>query len=557
MPHDLVIRHGNVIDGSGAARFEGDVAVDGDRITAVGRVENEGRHEIDASGLAVTPGFVDIHTHLDAQVGWDPFLTPLSWHGVTTALLGNCGVTFAPVRPEDPALLAAMMETVEDIPRDAILGGLPWNWEGYGGYLDALEGQAPAINLAGLVGHCAVRFYVMGDRAVDEQPTEAELEEMAEVVGQSVRDGAVGFSTSRLLGHVLPDGRDVPGTHAKHEELVRIAAAVREAGGGLMQNVLNLGGDYEGELALIRKQAETTGDRVLFSITAGRSDQSGKRLNADVDAMRADGLDVNGVAIPRGSGFVAGLVNILPWRHGAWAELAGKDFAGRLAAIDDPATFAQLVDDAAADKGALSKAPIFWLGDGDTPDYVFRPEISLAHLAAEAGEQPAETFLRLSRESRGTALFTMQFFNPNLRAVADLISGDAVLPGLGDAGAHVGQVMDSGWCSFVLSHWVREAGLFSAEEAVRRMSSAPARIIGCRDRGRLAAGLRADINVIDLDRVAERMPEFVNDFPGGAGRFVQRATGYRATVCNGQLILEDDEHTGARGGAVLRSGGSL
>ena len=553
MPHDLVIRGGTVIDGSGEASFAGDVAIDGDRISAVGTVEAEGRREIDATGHAVTPGFVDIHTHLDAQVGWDPFLTPLSWHGVTTALLGNCGVTFAPVRPKDPALLAGMMETVEDIPREAILNGLPWNWEGYGGYLDAVEQKAPAINLAGLVGHCAVRFYVMGERAVDDQPTAAELDEMADVVGQSVRDGAVGFSTSRLLGHVLPDGRDVPGTHAAHGELVRIAEAVRDAGGGLMQNVLNLSGDYEGELSLIRKEAETTGDRVLFSITAGRSDHSGKRLNADVDAMRADGLDVNGVAIPRGSGFVAGLVNILPWRSGAWADLARKDFAGRLAAIDDPATRAELVADARAEAGGFSKAPIFWLGDGEVPDYVFRTENSLAHLAEVAGEDPAETFLRLSRDSRGKALFTMQFFNPNLRAVADLISGQAVLPGLGDAGAHVGQVMDSGWCSFVLSHWVRDAGLFSAEEAVRRMTSAPARIIGFEDRGRLAAGLRADVNVIDLERVSECMPEYVNDFPGGAGRFVQRARGYRATVCNGQVMLENDAHTGVRAGTVLRS----
>jgi len=397
-----------------------------------------------------------------------------------------------------------------------------------------------------------VRFYVMGERAVDEQPTAAELERMAEVVGAAVREGAVGFSTSRLIGHVLPDGRDVPGTHAKHEELVRIAHAVKEAGGGLMQNVLNLSGDFDGELALIRKQAEATGDRVLFSITAGNSDRSGKKLNAIVDEMRADGLDVSCVAIPRGSGFVTGIVNVLPWRGGAWRELAEKDFAGRLAALDDPATVARLVDDAKADTNGLSRVPMFYLGDGDSPDYVFREETSLAHLAQVAGEHPAETFLRMCRETRGKALFTMLFFNPNLRAVEDLISGGHILPGLGDAGAHVGQVMDSGWCSFVLSHWVRERGLFSVEEAVRRMSSAPARIMGLRDRGRLEPGLRADVNVIDLARVGECMPEYVRDFPNGAGRFVQRARGYRATLCNGRVILEHDEHTGARGGQVLR-----
>ncbi len=553
MAHDLVIRNGRLIDGTGKPSEQADLAIDGDTITKVGAVADPGRREIDAAGLAVTPGFVDIHTHLDAQIGWDPYLTPLSWHGVTTALLGNCGVTFAPVRPQGAQTLAAMMETVEDIPRDAILNGLPWNWESYGGYLDAIESTAPVINVAGLVGHCAVRYYVMGERAVDEQPTEAELADMAEVVGRSVAEGAVGFSTSRIIGHRLPDGRDVPGTHAEHGELLRIAEAVKAAGGGLMQNVLNLAGDFEGELDLIRKQAETSGDRVLFSITAGRSDSSGQLFNDRIAAMRADGLDVSGIAIPRGSGFVAGLVNMLPWSFGRWESFAALDFDGRLAALDDPSTFAALVEDATADTGYFGSVPLFWLGEGDTPNYIFEEESSVAAMAERAGESPAETFLRISRDTRGKALFVMRLFNPNLKAVADLISKGDVFPGLGDAGAHVGQVMDSGWCSFVLSHWVRDQNLFSVEEAVRRMTSAPARILGCEDRGVIAAGKRADINVIDLDRVSERMPEYVHDFPGGAGRFVQKARGYRATFCNGEMILGNDELVGARSGRVLRS----
>ena len=207
MAHDLVIRNGMLIDGTGGPPISADLAIDGDTITSVGEVATGGTREIDAAGHAVTPGFVDIHTHLDAQIGWDPFLTPVSWHGVTTALLGNCGVTFAPVRPGDAETLANMMETVEDIPAEAILGGLPWDWEGYGGYLDAIERKRPAINVAGLVGHCAVRFYVMGERAVDESPTETERTRMAQVVRESIEAGAVGFSTSRIIGHVLPDGR--------------------------------------------------------------------------------------------------------------------------------------------------------------------------------------------------------------------------------------------------------------------------------------------------------------------------------------------------------------
>lgn len=552
MAHDLVIRGGMLVDGVGGEPTPGDLAVDDDKITAIGEIATEGRHEIDARGHLVTPGFVDIHTHLDAQVSWDPMLTPVSWHGVTTALIGNCGVTFAPVRAGDSELLAGMMETVEDIPRELILDQMSWKWEGYGGYLDALEELNPAINIGGLVGHCAVRFYVMGERAVDGQPSEAEAGEMADVVGQAISDGAIGFSTSRIRGHIMPDGRDVPGTHAKPEELLRIAAAVAANGGGLMQNVLNLSGDFDGELALIRKLAEATGDRVLFSLTAGRSDASGDRLNGLIDEMGEAGLDVNAVAIPRGSGFIMGLCNLLPWRGGVWRELKRKDFAARVTAMDDADFCQQLIDHAKANPAKFPLTDLFPLGV-DRPVYDFEPEDSLAAVAERGDEHPVESFLRMSRESRGRALFTFRMFNPNTRALADLISGQHVFPGLGDAGAHVGQIMDSGWCSYVLSHWTRDKGLFSVGEAVRRMTSAPARIMGVADRGHLAVGLRADLNVIDFENVGERMPEFVNDFPGGHGRFIQRADGYRATICNGEVILENDEHTSARGGRVLRN----
>ncbi|HIF91902.1 MAG TPA: amidohydrolase [Myxococcales bacterium] len=552
MAHDLVIRGGLLVDGIGGEPTPGDLAVDGDKITAVGEVANEGRREIDARGHLVTPGFVDIHTHLDAQVSWDPLLTPISWHGVTSALIGNCGVTFAPVRPGDSKLLAGMMETVEDIPRELILDQMSWKWEGYGSYLDSLEALNPAINLGGLVGHCAVRFYVMGERAVDGQPSDAEAGAMADVVGQAIADGAIGFSTSRIRGHVMPDGRDVPGTHAKPEELLRIAEAVVANGGGLMQNVLNLSGDFDGEMALIRKLAEATGDRVLFSLTGGRGDASGDRLNGLIDEMGEGGLDVNAVAIPRGSGFIMGLCNILPWRGVAWRKLKKMDFTARLKALDDVGFCQELIDDAKAKPANFQLTDLFPLGV-DKPVYDFEPDDSLAAVADRRDEHPAETFLRMSRESRGRALFTFRMFNPNTRALADLISGEHVFPGLGDAGAHVGQIMDSGWCSYVLSHWTRDKGLFSVGEAVRRMTSAPARIMGVGDRGRLVVGLRADLNVIDFEKVAERMPEFVYDFPGGHGRFIQRADGYRATICNGEVILENDEHTGARGGRILRN----
>ena len=265
MSHDFVIRNGNVIDGTGNEPFEADVAVDGDQISAIGVVPEKGKEEIDAQGLQVSPGFIDLHTHLDAQIGWDPQVTSVSWHGVTTALLGNCGVTFAPCRPDDREFLAGMMETVEDIPKNAILHGLPWNWEGYGGYLDALEKLGPSINICGLAGHCAIRFYVMGERAVEEPATDEEVAQIAELAGQSVKEGALGFSTNRLPGHRLPDGRSIPGTFAERDELRAVA---REVGkyNGFMQTVSDFR-DFDAELDLIEDEAKVSRG-ALFSSAA-------------------------------------------------------------------------------------------------------------------------------------------------------------------------------------------------------------------------------------------------------------------------------------------------
>ena len=547
--HDLVIRNGLVVDGTGSEPYVADIAIDGNEIVAVGEVSGSAEKEIDASGHIVTPGFVDIHTHLDAQIGWDPMLTPISWHGVTTALLGNCGVTFAPVKSTDRELLAGMMETVEDIPRDAIMTGLSWNWEHYGEYLDELERLNPAINVAGLVGHCALRFYVMGERGVEEQATPEEKQKMAEIVRKAIQDGAVGFSTSRFLGHYLPDGRHVPGTHAEHEELVEIARAVG-AENALMQNVTNFGSDFDGEMALIRKEAEQA--RVLFSHGTGRSSSYGDKVEKLIMGMRDQGLDVSAIAIPRASGFVTGLQAYLPWRGGAWSELHDMNFEDRLAAINDPDFCARLLD-RAQEKGPLIAADqIFYLGAGDKPEYAGGPDASLQAVSAAAGEAPAETFLRISRETDGRALFTLRFFNQNMDALAEAISSEFCIPSLGDAGAHVSQIMDSGWATFVMTHWHRDTGLFTLPEAVRRLTAVPARIIGLKDRGILEAGKKADLNVIKLEELSERMPEIVYDFPNAAPRFIQQARGYRATVCNGQVILENDQHTGARSGTVLR-----
>ncbi len=563
MTYDLIIRRGLVVDGTGAEPFIGDVAIDGDTIVAMGVVEGEAVREIDAEGHAVTPGFIDLHTHLDAQVGWDPALTPVVWHGVTTALLGNCGVTFAPCKPEDRKLLAGMMESVEDIPSDTILEGLPWDWESYGEYLDSLERLAPAINVAGLVGHCAIRTYVMGGRGVDEEPTPDEIEQMAALVGKSVAEGAVGFSSSRLLAHRMPDGRSIPGTFAKTDEMVAIAKALGE-NNGLVQNVLEYS-RFESEMEILRQQALAANTRTIFTAPhVPGPDGKGNAYAAHVEGMRAEGLDVTALTLPRSGGFLSGLktnIMIMPpdtfvpgSMTAAWRELVKLGFEDRLEAIRDEETRAKLVEEAKQSKLVdMFAASFFSLGDGEAPIYDKDPSEGLLALAKAAGEHPSETWLRTMDESDGEALFHVRFFNHDYTAVEEFLQNDWVLPSLGDAGAHLTQIIDAGWPTFMLSHWHRKKGTFSLAETVRLLTSAQARILGFSDRGTLAVGMRADVNVINTDVVVEGQPTLVTDFPGGVPRLIQKAQGYRATICNGSVIVSEGELTGERAGQVLRN----
>ena len=546
MAHDIVIRGGELVDGTGADPVQGDLAIDDGLITAVGEVDGKGRQEVDAGGLAVTPGFVDLHTHLDAQIGWDPQMTPVSWHGVTTALLGNCGVTFAPCKPQDVELLAAMMETVEDIPKNAILTGLPWDWEDYGGYLDAIERLEPALNVAGMVGHCAVRFYVMGERAVEEQATPEERKQMADIVAQSIDGGAVGFSTNRYPPHKLPDGRSIPGTFADPIELVEIAKAVGPRN-GLMQAV---GANFE----VLKAMAETTKGRILFSYGTGPQEGSGQAQAENLAKLAKHG-DLTAITQVRGSGFMFGLQSNLPVQGETWDALRKMDLPGRLAAIRNPETRAKLVAEGKDMKRRFPMTNVFYLGDDETPNYTAPSTENLEAQAAAAGEHWVETFIRLSDETDGRALFNLRMFNQSLKELGDLFRSDHIFPSLGDAGAHVSQIMDAGWPSFILSYWIREAGLYSLAEGVRRLTSGPARVLGLKDRGTLTPGMRADVNVLDPSKVAERQPELVHDFPGGAPRYIQKSLGYKTTIVNGAVTLVDGEHTGARAGKVLRHAG--
>ena len=543
MAHDIVIRGGELVDGSGSGPTLGDLAIDDGIITGVGEVAGQGKREIDARGMAVTPGFVDLHTHLDAQIGWDPEMTPVSWHGVTTALLGNCGVTFAPCKPKDVELLAAMMETVEDIPKNAILTGLPWDWEDYGGYLDAIERLNPALNVAGMVGHCAVRFYVMGERAVEEQATPDERRQMADVVAHSIDGGAVGFSTNRYPPHKLPDGRSIPGTFADPIELVEIAKAVGPRN-GLMQAV---GANFE----VLKAMAETTKGRILFSYGTGPQEGSGRAQAENLAKLCRHG-DLTAITQVRGSGFMFGLQSNLPVQGETWQALRKMDLAGRLAAIRNGETRAKLIAEGKAMKHRFPMTNVFYLGAGESPDYTTPPQQNLAAQAEAAGEHWVETFLRLSDETNGLALFNLRMFNQSLKELGDLFKSEHIFPSLGDAGAHVSQIMDAGWPSFILSYWIREAGLYSLGEGIRRLTSGPARVLGLKDRGLLEAGMKADVNVLDPAKVAERQPVLVHDFPGGAPRYIQKSLGYKTTLVNGAVTLVDGEHTGERAGQVLR-----
>ena len=544
MAHDIVIRGGTIVDGTGSEPFTADIAIDKGLITAIGRIEDTGAEEIDASGLTVTPGFVDIHTHLDAQIGWDPDMTPVSWHGVTTALIGNCGVTFAPCKPEDRELLAHTMETVEDIPRDAILSGLAWDWEQYGEYLDSIERLGTAVNVAGLVGHSAVRWYVMGERSVEEQATAEEKQQMARIVAKAIEDGAFGFSTNRYEPHKGPDGRSIPGTFAEVEELEEIAKEVGPRG-ALMQAV---GANFE----VLKRIADTEHSRVLFSYGTGDQPGNGRLAAERLDEL-CEGRDITAISHVRGSGYMFGLQAGLPVRGETWKGLAAMDLDGRLEAISDPVTCAKLVDEARVPNACrIPMDQVFYLGSGDAPEYAKDADDNLQAAADAAGEHWCETFLRFSRESKGRGLFNFRMFAKSLKEQGDLFRSEHLYPGLGDAGAHVSQIMDAGWSSFLLSHWTRETSHFTLPEVVRKMTSGPARVIGLKDRGVLKEGLRADVNVFDLKTVGEKQPELVHDFPGGAPRFIQKSNGFKATIVNGQVSLRDGELTGTRAGEVLR-----
>jgi N-acyl-D-amino-acid deacylase len=563
--YDILIKGGTVVDGTGAPSQVADVGIVGDRIAAIGDLDGTAERIIDAEGRLVTPGFVDIHSHLDAQVAWDAACSSSCWHGVTSVVVGNCGVTFAPVKPDDHELLAKLMESVEDIPADSIMSGLDWNWESYGQYYDALDAMPKGINLGGMVGHCAVRFYAMGERSIesDAHPTPAELDVMVGAVDEAIAAGALGFSTSRILGHKVPDGRPVPGTFAKPDELLALAEPMGKRNRGVFEVVPRFETDEgdewlkaKAEVGWMSDISQTTGRPVTFAFFQfpHLPDQYRSIMRFAAE-QNEEGANIRPQSTARGIGVLFGAHIRSPFdRNPAWKAMRGMTVAEKLAAYADPEKRAELIAQAEANGPRADELDRHYLLDGPDPDYRPDPAKSLPAIAASRGVSLAEAYLDLMIESGGEAFINHPLLNPDFDAVEEMLLDPMVVLGLADSGAHVGQIMDASQPTWFLTHWVRDRGTFGIEDAIRRLTSDTAVLFGIEDRGVLAPGAYADVNVLDLEGMRLAMPDYVHDFPGGAGRLIQKAEGYDYTIVNGQIFMESGEHTGALAGSLLRSG---
>ena len=559
MSHETIISGGTVVDGSGAAPKRADVAIDNGRISRVGDLAGqEAKQTIDATDKLVTPGFVDLHTHLDAQIGWEPEMRPSSYHGVTTALIGNCGVTFAPCAENNRRYLAKLMEAVENIAADAIMDGLPWNWTSFGEYLDSVQALRPALNVVGLVGHSAIRFEAMGDKSCDEgvQADDKELAHIVALVKQSVEEGAVGFSTSRFLGHRVPDGRLTPGTWANPRETKAIQQAVVEAGGagGLYQVAPDMRTRYEVEREMFETGAEV-GCQVLFSGGAGGDGDGGvSRWSEFLDRNNDAGRRIASICHTRPSGSFFGLAQQAYLRTPAWQELMKlPSIADRVAALKDPATREKLVTEAKEAGGFGQVARILHpMGTGEFPDFDLDNHSNLQKLADDAGKDPVDVYVERLIASEGKEMWNLWAFGGSLENQWNYMRLPHVIPMLGDAGAHVGQFTDADSPTFLLGELTRDRGVYSLEEAVHRISGKSAKVLGLKERGEIREGWHADLNVIDYDELRSCQPVYLNDFPHNGGRLVVKSTGYDATLVAGQVVIEKGEYTGNRPGQVIR-----
>jgi N-acyl-D-aspartate/D-glutamate deacylase len=574
--HDLVIRGATVVDGTGSAAREADVAVDDGLVSSVGQVTERGKEELDAKGKLVTPGFVDIHTHYDGQATWDPLLTPTSWHGVTTAVMGNCGVGFAPVRPGAQEFLIGLMEGVEDIPGTALHEGIDWKWESFPEYLDALESMPRAIDVGTQVPHGAVRAYVMGERGAKNEPAnENDIAEMAAIVKEAVAAGALGFSMSRTLVHRAVDGEVVPGTHATEDEIFGICRGLGDLGKGLVELApAGVQGEDmsapDREIDWMARLSNEIKRPVSFALVQHDVAPQDWRRLLDLCAKACASSDA--VLRPqvgsRATTLLIGDSTFHPFSFKpTYGQLGLLSPAERMERLRDPELRRQIINEDSVYpvpqleivmkmiENGLDK--VFRLGD--PPNYEPAPEESLKATAAREGRDPYDLLFDWLFELGGRQLLMLTllgYSNYDLEPTREMLEHPLSAFGLGDGGAHCGAICDASMTTSLLEHWTKRrtrGPKLPIEWAVKKMTHDTASLYGMTDRGQLVPGKKADINVIDYDRLSLALPELVADLPAGAARLVQKAHGYEATIVSGQTTFREGEHTGALPGRVVRS----
>src|ERR1700757_4675144 len=566
MTSALLIRNGTIVDGLGGEPYVGDVAVKDGVIAAVGRVNGDSAaREIDATGLLVTPGFIDLHTHYDGQSIWSERLTPSSAHGVTTVVMGNCGVGFAPCRQEDHDVLVDVMAGVEDIPDVVMTDGLPWTWETFPEYLDALDAGKRDIDVAAYLPHSPLRVYVMGQRGANREPANPDdLAKMRALASEAIQAGALGFATSRFTIHKTESGSPIPSYDAAREEIEEIARGVVDGGGGLLQFVPDIpAGGYQSVLQTVFEVAEDVGLPVTFTlVVANAGDPTWPDAITMIEKSNAAGGDVTAQLLPRPIGLVMGLqLSANPFvLYPSYQEIAALPLAERVAEMRKPEGRARiLADKPGAGHPILYVAQMWdWIFPlGDDPNYEPDPADSIGARARAKGVDPMEeAYARLpDDEGRATLLVaTSNLENNSLDTVGELLRRDDVILGLGDGGAHYGMICDASYPTFLLAHWARDrsSGRMSVASVVRELTSVPARVVGLADRGRIAVGYKADLNVIDHAGLRLHRPTITYDLPAGGRRLDQTADGYVATIVSGEIITENGRPTDARPGRLVR-----
>ncbi|MEE6135481.1 amidohydrolase family protein [Mycobacterium sp. 050128] len=566
MIYDLLIRNGTIVDGLGGEPYVGDVGVTGGVITAVGSVNGDrAEREIDATGLLITPGFVDLHTHYDGQSIWSERLTPSSAHGVTTVVMGNCGVGFAPCRQEDHDVLVDVMAGVEDIPGVVMTDGLPWTWETFPEYLNALEAGRRDIDVAAYLPHSPLRVYVMGQRGADrEAATADDLAKMRALAKEAMEVGALGFASSRLTIHKTESGSPIPSYEAAREEIEEIAKGVVDGGGGLLQFVPDIpAGGYQPVLQTVFDVAEEVGLPVTFTlVVANAGDPTWPDAINMIEKANAAGGDITAQLLPRPIGLIIGLqLTANPFvLYPSYREIAHLPLAERVAEMRKPEVRARILADKPGQGHPILYVAQMWdwiFPLGDNPNYEPDPADSIGARARARGVNPMEEAYDRLLDDDGRAMLLVATSNMernSLNTVGELLRRDDVVLGLGDGGAHYGMICDASYSTFFLTHWARDraSGRFTVAEAVRELTSVPARVAGLADRGRIAVGYKGDLNVIDHAALRLHKPVITYDLPAGGRRLDQTADGYVATIVSGEVIAENGKPTDARPGKLVR-----